>query len=51
VREGDYSNSGESQPGDKTLCLQVHGDASFSAQVGVLKFTVCSVCLFNLKVK
>ena len=33
LREGDYSLTGESSQGDKTLCVQVHGDASFSAQV------------------
>ncbi|XP_052276255.1 2-oxoadipate dehydrogenase complex component E1-like isoform X2 [Dreissena polymorpha] len=32
LQEGDYSSHGDSQQGDRTLCLQVHGDASFSAQ-------------------
>ncbi|XP_052769860.1 2-oxoadipate dehydrogenase complex component E1-like [Mya arenaria] len=32
LQEGDYSVDGASQPGDRTLCIQVHGDASFSAQ-------------------
>ena len=35
LQEGDYSLTGESSQGDKTLCVQVHGDASFSAQVSV----------------
>ncbi|KAM8974327.1 2-oxoadipate dehydrogenase complex component E1 [Pelodytes ibericus] len=30
--EGDYSADSSAQPGDKVLCLQVHGDASFSGQ-------------------
>ncbi|XP_056596526.1 2-oxoadipate dehydrogenase complex component E1 [Triplophysa dalaica] len=29
---GDYSSDPNSQPGDKVICLQVHGDASFSGQ-------------------
>ncbi|XP_053405380.1 2-oxoadipate dehydrogenase complex component E1-like [Mercenaria mercenaria] len=40
LQEGDYSNAGESQQGDRTLCLQVHGDASFSAQ-GIVAETFC----------
>ncbi|XP_005993893.1 2-oxoadipate dehydrogenase complex component E1 isoform X1 [Latimeria chalumnae] len=32
-REGDYSQGDSSaQPGDRVLCLQVHGDGSFSGQ-------------------
>ncbi|KAG9489910.1 hypothetical protein GDO78_005691 [Eleutherodactylus coqui] len=30
--EGDYSSDSSAQPGDKVVCLQVHGDASFSGQ-------------------
>ncbi|XP_060070880.1 2-oxoadipate dehydrogenase complex component E1-like [Ylistrum balloti] len=32
LREGDYCDEEGTSPGDKVLCLQVHGDASFSAQ-------------------
>ncbi|XP_048013795.1 probable 2-oxoglutarate dehydrogenase E1 component DHKTD1, mitochondrial [Megalobrama amblycephala] len=31
-QDGDYSTDSHSQPGDKVICLQVHGDASFSGQ-------------------
>ncbi|KAM9570513.1 2-oxoadipate dehydrogenase complex component E1 isoform 1-T1 [Salvelinus alpinus] len=31
-QEGDYSPDENAQPGDKVVCLQVHGDASFSGQ-------------------
>uniref|UniRef100_A0AAR2KD76 2-oxoadipate dehydrogenase complex component E1 n=1 Tax=Pygocentrus nattereri TaxID=42514 RepID=A0AAR2KD76_PYGNA len=31
-QEGDYSNDSHAWPGDKVICLQVHGDASFSGQ-------------------
>uniref|UniRef100_A0AAY4BQV2 2-oxoadipate dehydrogenase complex component E1 n=1 Tax=Denticeps clupeoides TaxID=299321 RepID=A0AAY4BQV2_9TELE len=31
-RDGDYSTEGSARPGDKVLCVQVHGDASFSGQ-------------------
>lgn len=31
-RDGDYSLDGSAQPGDKVICLQVHGDASFCGQ-------------------
>ncbi|KAI7812207.1 2-oxoadipate dehydrogenase complex component E1 [Triplophysa rosa] len=31
-QNGDYSSDPNSQPGDKVICLQVHGDASFSGQ-------------------
>uniref|UniRef100_A0A8C1Y6F2 2-oxoadipate dehydrogenase complex component E1 n=1 Tax=Cyprinus carpio TaxID=7962 RepID=A0A8C1Y6F2_CYPCA len=31
-QEGDYSADPHAQPGDKVICLQVHGDASFSGQ-------------------
>ncbi|XP_069483890.1 2-oxoadipate dehydrogenase complex component E1 [Ambystoma mexicanum] len=30
--DGDYSYDSSAQPGDKVVCLQVHGDASFSGQ-------------------
>ncbi|KAG8440021.1 hypothetical protein GDO86_005987 [Hymenochirus boettgeri] len=30
--DGDYSTDCSAQPGDRVLCLQVHGDASFSGQ-------------------
>ena len=32
-QSGHYSNSQDAKPGDKVLCLQVHGDASFTGQV------------------
>uniref|UniRef100_A0A8C5PJY7 2-oxoadipate dehydrogenase complex component E1 n=1 Tax=Leptobrachium leishanense TaxID=445787 RepID=A0A8C5PJY7_9ANUR len=32
LSEGDYSTESSAQPGDKVVCLQVHGDASFSGQ-------------------
>ncbi|XP_049633037.1 2-oxoadipate dehydrogenase complex component E1 [Suncus etruscus] len=31
-RDGDYSPDATAQPGDKVICLQVHGDASFCGQ-------------------
>lgn len=31
-QDGDYSSDPHSQPGDKVICVQVHGDASFSGQ-------------------
>ncbi|MGH0165811.1 UNVERIFIED_CONTAM: hypothetical protein FKN15_051067 [Acipenser sinensis] len=31
-QDGDYSPDSSAQPGDKVLCLQVHGDAAFSGQ-------------------
>uniref|UniRef100_A0A674DAQ4 2-oxoadipate dehydrogenase complex component E1 n=1 Tax=Salmo trutta TaxID=8032 RepID=A0A674DAQ4_SALTR len=31
-QEGDYSPDENAQPGNKVVCLQVHGDASFSGQ-------------------
>uniref|UniRef100_UPI00398F6A1A 2-oxoadipate dehydrogenase complex component E1 n=1 Tax=Pristiophorus japonicus TaxID=55135 RepID=UPI00398F6A1A len=30
--DGDYSPSGSARPGDKVICVQVHGDASFPGQ-------------------
>ncbi|XP_040199327.1 probable 2-oxoglutarate dehydrogenase E1 component DHKTD1, mitochondrial isoform X1 [Rana temporaria] len=32
LSDGDYSTDSLAQPGDKVICLQVHGDASFSGQ-------------------
>ncbi|MEE6481580.1 hypothetical protein FKM82_012909 [Ascaphus truei] len=32
LSEGDYSKDSSAQPGDRVICLQVHGDASFSGQ-------------------
>ncbi|XP_060770497.1 2-oxoadipate dehydrogenase complex component E1-like isoform X2 [Neoarius graeffei] len=31
-QDGDYSSDSHARPGDKVICLQVHGDASFSGQ-------------------
>ncbi|XP_016322301.1 probable 2-oxoglutarate dehydrogenase E1 component DHKTD1, mitochondrial [Sinocyclocheilus anshuiensis] len=31
-QDGDYSTDPNARPGDKVICLQVHGDASFSGQ-------------------
>ncbi|XP_040307385.1 2-oxoadipate dehydrogenase complex component E1 isoform X2 [Herpailurus yagouaroundi] len=31
-QDGDYSPDSSAQPGDKVICLQVHGDASFCGQ-------------------
>nr|XP_020748805.1 probable 2-oxoglutarate dehydrogenase E1 component DHKTD1, mitochondrial isoform X2 [Odocoileus virginianus texanus] len=31
-QDGDYSLDSSAQPGDKVICLQVHGDASFCGQ-------------------
>ncbi|XP_069765756.1 2-oxoadipate dehydrogenase complex component E1 isoform X1 [Narcine bancroftii] len=31
-QDGDYSPRGSAQPGDKVVCVQVHGDASFPGQ-------------------
>ncbi|KAI2648519.1 putative 2-oxoglutarate dehydrogenase E1 component DHKTD1, mitochondrial [Labeo rohita] len=31
-QDGDYSTDPHARPGDKVICLQVHGDASFSGQ-------------------
>ncbi|XP_043944247.1 probable 2-oxoglutarate dehydrogenase E1 component DHKTD1, mitochondrial [Protopterus annectens] len=31
-KDGDYSPHSSAKPGDKVVCLQVHGDASFSGQ-------------------
>ncbi|XP_046848415.1 probable 2-oxoglutarate dehydrogenase E1 component DHKTD1, mitochondrial isoform X2 [Xenia sp. Carnegie-2017] len=40
LREGHYGNNPESRCGDRTLCLQVHGDAAFTAQ-GIVAETLC----------
>ncbi|PIO34739.1 hypothetical protein AB205_0089000 [Aquarana catesbeiana] len=32
LSDGDYSTDSLAQPGDRVICLQVHGDASFSGQ-------------------
>ncbi|XP_022069108.2 2-oxoadipate dehydrogenase complex component E1 [Acanthochromis polyacanthus] len=31
-KEGDYSPEEDAQPGDQVICLQVHGDGSFTGQ-------------------
>ncbi|XP_034541856.1 probable 2-oxoglutarate dehydrogenase E1 component DHKTD1, mitochondrial [Notolabrus celidotus] len=31
-KEGDYSSEDNAQPGDQVVCLQVHGDGSFTGQ-------------------
>ncbi|KAG8576947.1 hypothetical protein GDO81_010025 [Engystomops pustulosus] len=42
--EGDYSPDSSAQPGDKVVCLQVHGDASFSGQGVVAEtFTISNL--------
>ncbi|KAK3755337.1 hypothetical protein RRG08_026067 [Elysia crispata] len=40
LRSGHYSTNIDAKPGDKVLCLQVHGDASFTGQ-GVVAETFC----------
>lgn len=32
LQDGDYSQDASARPGDRVICLQVHGDASFSGQ-------------------
>uniref|UniRef100_A0ABM5GGT1 2-oxoadipate dehydrogenase complex component E1 n=2 Tax=Pogona vitticeps TaxID=103695 RepID=A0ABM5GGT1_9SAUR len=32
LHDGDYSLESSAQPGERVICLQVHGDASFSGQ-------------------
>ncbi|XP_038873817.1 probable 2-oxoglutarate dehydrogenase E1 component DHKTD1, mitochondrial isoform X2 [Salvelinus namaycush] len=58
-QEGDYSPDENAQPGDKVVCLQVHGDASFSGQgivpetftisllMGLCKMVGCAVIHVN----
>ncbi|KAK2842480.1 hypothetical protein Q5P01_012680 [Channa striata] len=31
-KEGDYSPEDDAQPGDQVICLQIHGDGSFTGQ-------------------
>ncbi|KAL8222389.1 UNVERIFIED_CONTAM: putative 2-oxoglutarate dehydrogenase E1 component DHKTD1, mitochondrial [Gekko kuhli] len=47
--DGDYALDGSAEPGDKVICLQVHGDASFSGQ-GIVPetFTLSSVPHFRV---
>ena len=33
LKDGDYGTEDSGRVGDKVLCVQVHGDASFTAQV------------------
>ncbi|XP_018602829.2 2-oxoadipate dehydrogenase complex component E1 [Scleropages formosus] len=37
-QDGDYSSESSAQPGDRIICVQVHGDASFSGQ-GIVQET------------
>ncbi|XP_060634255.2 2-oxoadipate dehydrogenase complex component E1 [Anolis sagrei] len=47
--DGDYSPESSAQPGDKVICLQVHGDASFSGQ-GIVPetFTISNLPHFRV---
>ncbi|XP_030624266.1 2-oxoadipate dehydrogenase complex component E1 [Chanos chanos] len=47
--DGDYSAHPHAQPGDKVICVQVHGDASFSGQ-GIVPetFTLCNLPHFRV---
>ncbi|KAM4828498.1 2-oxoadipate dehydrogenase complex component E1 isoform 2-T2 [Thomomys bottae] len=48
-QDGDYSPDGSAQPGDKVICLQVHGDASFCGQGIVLEtFTLSNLPHFRI---
>lgn len=47
--DGDYATNGSAQPGDKVICLQVHGDASFCGQGIVLEtFTLSNLPHFRI---
>ncbi|XP_012870221.1 PREDICTED: probable 2-oxoglutarate dehydrogenase E1 component DHKTD1, mitochondrial [Dipodomys ordii] len=48
-QDGDYSPNDSAQPGDKVICLQVHGDASFCGQGIVLEtFTLSNLPHFRI---
>ncbi|XP_010619657.1 probable 2-oxoglutarate dehydrogenase E1 component DHKTD1, mitochondrial, partial [Fukomys damarensis] len=48
-QDGDYSADGAARPGDRVLCLQVHGDASFCGQGIVLEtFTLSNLPHFRI---
>ncbi|XP_050405927.1 2-oxoadipate dehydrogenase complex component E1 [Patella vulgata] len=44
LQEGEYSCDDKSHVGDKVLCLQVHGDAAFSAQGIVAETLIIADC-------
>ncbi|KAL1784790.1 putative 2-oxoglutarate dehydrogenase E1 component DHKTD1, mitochondrial [Sigmodon hispidus] len=47
--DGDYSPHSSAQPGDRVICLQVHGDASFCGQGIVLEtFTLSNLPHFRI---
>ncbi|KAK7821099.1 hypothetical protein U0070_020461 [Myodes glareolus] len=47
--DGDYSLHSSAQPGDRVICLQVHGDASFCGQGIVLEtFTLSNLPHFRI---
>ncbi|XP_055449795.1 2-oxoadipate dehydrogenase complex component E1 [Psammomys obesus] len=49
LEDGDYSPHSSAQPGDKVICLQVHGDASFCGQGIVLEtFTLSNLPHFRI---
>ncbi|XP_062849359.1 2-oxoadipate dehydrogenase complex component E1 [Trichomycterus rosablanca] len=48
-QDGDYSNESHARPGDKVICLQVHGDASFPGQ-GIVPETFTLSCLPHFRV-
>lgn len=37
LQDGDYRDAPECKLGDKVLCVQLHGDAAFAAQVSIRK--------------
>ncbi|KAM6154805.1 2-oxoadipate dehydrogenase complex component E1 [Erethizon dorsatum] len=48
-QDGDYAADGSARPGDKVICLQVHGDASFCGQGIVLEtFTLSNLPHFRI---